>query len=177
MGQAMLTTMMPMRRDSVRTVHVVFMVSLFAKAGLAVLEIVGGAGAYFVPQSVVLRLVQRIAHEELLPERHDFITHYLLGWAQGFSISTRHFTAVYLLSHGVVKLWLISGLLRGRMSYYPVAIAVFGAFIVYQLYRFHFTHSIWLIVITVVDAVVIGLTACEYWQLRQRGSASDGGRG
>jgi uncharacterized membrane protein len=68
----------------------------------------------------------------------------------------------------VVKLWLIGDLLRGRLVYYPIAIAVFGAFIVYQLYRFHFTHSIWLIVITVIDALVIVLTASEYRQLRSR---------
>ena len=155
------------RSASARTVHAVFEVSLLVKAALAVLEIVGGVSAYLVPQAVVLRLAERIARDELVADRRDFIIRYLSEWAQGFSISTRHFTAAYLLSHGVVKLWLIVGLLRGRASYYPIAIAVFGAFIVYQLYRFHFTHSIWLIVLTVVDAVVVGLTAYEYWALRR----------
>ena len=153
------------RSGSARTVHAAFEITLFAKAAFAVLEILGGVGAYIVPQAVVLRLVERIGREELLEGHRDFMTHHLFEWAQGFSISTRHFTAVYLLSHGVIKLWLIIGLLRGKMSYYPTAIAIFCAFIVYQLYRFHFTHSIWLIVITVIDAVVIFLAACEYRQL------------
>jgi uncharacterized membrane protein len=152
---------------SERAVHAAFQVSLLAKAAFAVLEVVGGVAVYLVPQAVVLRLVERIVRGELLEERRDLIANYLLQWAQGFSISTRHFTAVYLLAHGAIKLWLIIGLLRGKMSYYPIAIAVFGVFIAYQLYRFHFTHSIWLIVITVIDAVVICLTACEYRNLRE----------
>jgi len=153
-----------------RTLHTVFEVSLLGKAALAVLEIAGGIAAFLVPQAAVLRLAQRIAHEELVDGRRDFIVHHLSQWAQGFSISTRHFAALYLLSHGVIKLWLIIGLLQGKRSYYPIAIAVFGAFIVYQLYRFHYTHSIWLIVITILDALVIGLAWYEYRHVLQRES-------
>ena len=157
--------------------HAVFEVSLLAKAVFAVVEIVGGLAAYLVPQAVVLQLVERIAREELLEDRRDLIANYLLQWVQGFSISTRHFTAVYLLSHGVIKLWLIVGLLRGKVSYYPIAIGVFGLFIAYQLYRFQFTHSIWLIVITVFDAAVIGLVMNEYRQLLQYRAKSSRGLG
>ena len=82
-------------------------------------------------------------------------------------MSTRNFTTVYLLSHGVIKLWLIIGLLRAKLSYYPVAIGVFGLFIIYQLYRFSATHSLWLLLITAVDVVVIGLTWHEYQYLRR----------
>ena len=77
------------------------------------------------------------------------------------------FAAVYLLGHGVIKLWLIIGLLREKLWYYPTALVVFGLFIVYQLYRYSFTHSIWLLLITIVDLVVIGLTWHEYRYLRR----------
>jgi len=62
---------------------------------------------------------------------------------------------------------LIIGLLREKLSYYPVAIAVFALFIAYQLYRFSFTHSIGLMLIAMVDVVVIGLTWHEYKYLRR----------
>jgi hypothetical protein len=52
------------------------------------------------------------------------------------------------LSHGVVKLWLIIGLLRQKLWYYPLAAAVFGLFIVYQ---YSFTNSLWLLVLSAVD--------------------------
>jgi uncharacterized membrane protein len=109
-----------------------------------------------------------MTREELLEDPRDFIANYLFQSAQHFSVSARNFTAVYLLSHGVIKLWLIIGLLRQRLGYYPVAISIFGLFIVYQLYRFSLTHSLWLLVITAVDVLVIGLTWHEYRYLRAR---------
>jgi len=156
-----------------RRIHAAFEISLIAKAAFAVLEAVGGVAAYFVPQSVILHVVERIAREELLEDRRDLVANHLIGWAQGLSVGTRHFTAVYLLSHGLIKLWLIVGLLRGKASYYPLAMAIFGAFIAYQLYRFNLTHSIWLVVITVIDVAVIVLTWLEYQYVRRRLHATD----
>ena len=45
---------------------------------------------------------------------------------------------------------------------------VFGLFIIYQLYRYQFTHSLWLLLITLVDALVIALTWHEWKYLRRR---------
>jgi uncharacterized membrane protein len=45
-------------------------------------------------------------------------------------------------------------------------VIVFGAFIVYQLYRFTFTHGIGLIALSVFDLVVIWLIWLEYRALR-----------
>lgn len=153
-----------------RYVHLAFEVSLVLKAVFAVAETVAGIGAYFVTQQFLFRLVERITREELLEDPRDLIANYLFQSAQNFSVSTRNFTAVYLLTHGVVKLWLIIGLLRQRLWYYPVAIAIFGLFIVYQLYRFSLTHSIWLVLITAVDLFVIALTWHEYRYLGARAS-------
>ena len=75
--------------------------------------------------------------------------------------------AAYLFSHGGIKLWLIVGLLREKLWYYPVAIAVFDLFAGYQLYRFAFSHSVWWLLITAVDGIVIGLTCYEYRYLRR----------
>ena len=43
-----------------------------------------------------------------------------------------------------------------------VALVLFTFFIVYQLHRYTLTHSVSLLLITVVDLVVIGLTWHEY---------------
>lgn len=94
------------------------------------------------------------------------MANYFLHAAQSLSVSTQHFAALYLVSHGAIKLWLIIGLLRKRLWYYPTALVVFGFFITYQLYRFSFTHSPSLLFITAVDVVVIVLTWHEYRYLR-----------
>jgi uncharacterized membrane protein len=151
--------------------HLAFEVTLVLKAVFAVVETLAGIGTCFLTRQLLFRLVERITREELLEDPRDFIANYLLHSAQHFSVSTRNFTAVYLLAHGVIKLWLIIGLLRQRLWYYPVAMAIFGLFIVYQLYRFTLTHSIWLVLITAVDLLVIVLTWHEYRYLRARASS------
>ena len=83
------------------------------------------------------------------------------------SVSGQRFAAFYLLGHGVVKLWLIIGLWRERLAYYPIAIGVFALFIVYQVYRYSFTRSVLLLLITLVDVVVIWLVWMQYHDLRQ----------
>lgn len=153
---------MPSRLFTAKNTHRIFQASLLFKGAFAALEILAGISAYFVTQQFLFKLVERLMRQELLEDRRDLIASYLLTSVDHFSLSTRNFTAAYLLSHGVIKLWLIVGLLRGKLWYYPLAIGVFGLFIVYQLYRFSLSHSLWLVVITVVDVVVIGLTWQEY---------------
>ena len=53
-----------------------------------------------------------------------------------------------------------------KLWYYPAAIVVFALFIVYQLHRFSFSHSVGLLLITLVDVVVIALACHEYKYLR-----------
>lgn len=82
--------------------------------------------------------------------RSAVATH-LLSWAQHFSVETKAFYAFYLVSHGVVKLFLVIGLLRNKLWAYPASLVVLGLFIAYQLYRFSYTHGFGLIVLTLFD--------------------------
>ncbi len=147
-------------------IHLAFEISLFLKGLFALGQIIGGIVALLVTKEFLLKAVTVLTQEELLEDPRDLIANFLLHSSQNLSISTQHFMALYLLTHGAIKLWLIIGLLRERLWYYPTAIIVFGLFIVYQMYRFTFTHSVWLLLITVIDAIVIALTSHEYKYLR-----------
>jgi uncharacterized membrane protein len=75
--------------------------------------------------------------------------------------------AFYLLTHGVVKIVLVYGLLRERLWSYPVSFVVFSGYIIYQLYRFTFTHSLLLIVLSIFDAFILTLAVHEYRLVRR----------
>lgn len=154
-----------------KNLHLAFQISLIVKGIFALLEILGGVAAYFVSQQFLLSLILAVTREELTEDPTDIVVRYLLHTAHNFSLSTQYFTSIYLLSHGVIKAFLIVGLLRERLWYYPVAIVVFVSFIVYQLYRFNHTHSIWLLLITLLDIVVIWLTWHEYRYLQKNHAA------
>ncbi|WP_033366568.1 DUF2127 domain-containing protein [Bordetella sp. FB-8] len=145
-----------------KRLHLVFEWTLWLKAVFALSEILAGIAAYFVPQSFLLNWVLWVTKDEFAEDPHDLVANFLLHAVQHMSVGTQKFAAVYLLGHGAVKLWLIVGLLRERLWFFPVSIAVFGLFIAYQLYRYSFTHSIWLLLITVLDVAVIAITRQEY---------------
>lgn len=149
--------------------HRAFEVSLLVKAVFEVCEILAGVLVAFVNEATVLRVVHAVTQVELSEDPRDVVATYLLHAAQHFSASRQHFMVFFLLSHGIVKLWLIVELWRKKLRYYPLALMVFGGFILYQLYRFSLTHSALLLVITAVDGAVIWLTWMEYRHLRRNG--------
>jgi uncharacterized membrane protein len=151
-----------------KKLHLVFDVSLWFKAVFAFSEIVAGVATYFVPRQLFLSFVLWVTREEFAEDPHDLVANILLHTVQHLSIGTQKFAAIYLLGHGAIKLWLIVGLLRQRLWYYPVSMVVFGLFIAYQLYRYTFTYSVWLLLITALDIVIIALTWHEYRHLRNR---------
>jgi uncharacterized membrane protein len=148
--------------------HLAFEIGLILKAIFALLEVAGGILAYFITQQFLLKVVLALTSHEIGEDPNDFVATFLLRSVRDFSVSTQHFTALYLLSHGAIKLVLIAGLMRGIFWIYPVAIAVFAGFIAYQLYRFTNTHSIWLLILTLLDMVVIWLTWHEYRYMQRR---------
>jgi uncharacterized membrane protein len=153
-----------------RKIRLIFDVSLWLKGLFAVSEIVAGIAAYFVSPQLLQNMVQWVTKQEFAEDPHDLIANFLLHTAQHLSIGTQRFAAFYLFSHGLIKLWLIIGLLRKRLWYYPVAMVVFTLFVAYQVYRYNFTHSVWLLLVTVLDILVVGLVWHEYRYIRDNSS-------
>lgn len=149
-----------------KRIHELFQVSVLLKGAHAVIECFGGIALALTSTAAIRAWVDRLTQDELLRDRGDWVASHMLAWAQGFSIQTQHFYAFYLLSHGVVKLALVVGLLMGRLWAYPASLGVMSLFIAYQLYRYSYTHGLGLIVLTVFDLVVIALIWHEYRLIR-----------
>lgn len=83
-----------------------------------------------------------------------------------FAKSSLVFLIVFLVSHGVIKLALVYALLKQIVKAYPYALAVLGAFLVYQIYVLVMHPGVGMVVFTVLDAVIIWLVWGEYKDLR-----------
>lgn len=119
----------------------------------APIEIAGGLALYLFSSAAIAHWLNALDRGGWL-ERH-------------FPLAEQHFYAFYLLSHGLVKSVLVVGPLRQKLWAYPASIAVFGAFIAYQLYRYSWTHDVALIALSVFDLFVIYLAVHEYRLLRR----------
>jgi len=136
-----------------RRVHQIFAVSVSLKGLHALLEIAGGIALYGFSADAIARWLDEI-------DRGGLVARY-------FDLSEQHFYAFYLLSHGLVKVVLVYGLLKEKLWAFPASFVVFGAFIAYQLYRYSFTHEVSLIFLSVFDLFVIALAIHEYRLLRK----------
>ena len=150
-----------------RRIHQIFVVSVLFKGAHALIEIAGGIALYLVSTETIVRAINNWSYDELIEDKNDWVATHLLDFARTFSVAEHHFYAFYLLSHGIIKSVLVIGLLRERLWAYPASFAVFGAFIVYQLYRYSFTGDIGLILLSIFDLFVIYLAAHEYRLLRK----------
>jgi len=153
------------QRQNLREVS--FRISIALKGLNAALEIVGGVALAAVSPAFILRTVALLTQDELAEDPRDFIANYFLYAASHLSLSGQRFAAAYLLSHGVIKIGLVWALLKRKLWAYPLSIIVFGAFIVYQLYRYTFTHGLGLIALSVFDLLVIWLIYLEYRALKR----------
>ncbi len=153
-------------------IHRIFEVSVLLNGAHAVIECVGGLALAFVTTTSIAGWVNRLTQDELVEDPHDFIATHLLNMAQGFSVTTKNFYAFYLLSHGIVKLALVAGLLRNKLWAYPASLIVLALFIIYQIFRFYHAHSVGLVVLTVFDLIVMFLIWHEYGLIRRHRSVA-----
>lgn len=138
--------------------HRVFVISLILKGLLASFEVLSGIAIFFIPHNSIIEFVREMNEAAFGGWQKEFIKAHLLR----FSLSSQHFAGFYLLSHGVVKLWLVTGLLKNKLWYCPVSLVVFGMLALYQFYRVAHTHSIMLLLFTLFDCFVLALIWHEY---------------
>lgn len=154
-------------RTEEKEIHLVFEISIILKGISAFFEVIGGVLALFVTKSYIVSMVLFLTQEELSQDPNDAIAHYLINLSNNFSVTSQHFLAFYLLSHGIIKLFLVTGLLRRKLWSYPLSIFVFSLFIVYQIYKYYFVPSTWLLLLTLFDVLVIWLTWHEYQKVKK----------
>lgn len=152
-----------------RTWHDLFLVSIWIKGIVGLLQVVGGVLLLVVHQDHLIRLAVMFTQPELAEDPQDSIALFLRHSAEQFGHGTQTFASIYLVVHGLIKILLVAGLLRRKMWSYPASMWVLGAFVAYQCYRYTHTQSPWLIALTALDIVVILLVWHEYRLRRKLG--------
>ena len=147
----------------------VFRVLIALKGLDGLLEVIGGILLLIVKPQQIAGLAQFLTQHELSEDPHDLIANLVLHGSH--SLTGAHatlFGAIYLLSHGLVKVVLVWAVLANRLWAYPWTIAFLGIFIGYQVYRMFVEFSVGLLLLTVFDIVVVWLTVREYQRNRRR---------
>src|SRR6266403_3720026 len=148
--------------------HRLFLLSVWSKGIAGLAETIAGLLLLCLPQAGLNALVIALTAPELAEDPTDRVATLLQRIVQELGADTKLFISGYLIIHGIIKVLLVAGLLGRRLWAYPVSLWFLAAFIAYQMYRFLFTHSLWLIALTVLDLIVAFLIWREYQQVRRQ---------
>ncbi|HYW36067.1 MAG TPA: DUF2127 domain-containing protein [Balneolaceae bacterium] len=146
-------------------IHDFFLLGIFVKAFDGIVEILTSIILFFPTQ--LSELIHWLLRSWIFNSNQFLATHKQVL----LKIVSNHdglFMIIYLLSHGVIKIVLVAGLLYRKLWAYPAAIVVFSAFVVYQMYRYLLAPSSFMVFLSILDLIVIGLTWHEYKFLKAR---------
>jgi uncharacterized membrane protein len=109
-----------------------FELGVWLKGIDGVLEICGGLLLLLTSTVVLNHLVIALTQHEFVEDPQDRTASGLRAAVAQLSANTKLFGGAYLIAHGLIKLVVVVGLLRGYRWAYPVAIAFLCLFILYQ---------------------------------------------
>jgi uncharacterized membrane protein len=156
--------------------HDSFRVGITLKGLDGILEVLASAALYSISPAKMSELVRKLVEHMVARMPNGYIAAHLIAASQKLNNDSREFAALYLLTHGLVKVILVVCLWMNKLWAYPLTIAVFGLFMLYQMGRFAHTHSISMVLLTVFDAVVIYLTWVEFQQQKKKRFEQDRAR-
>jgi uncharacterized membrane protein len=142
--------------------HRLFAAGMWLKGVDGVLEIAGGLLLLRLNSAALNRLVVVLTQHELVEDPHDRVANALRAAVAQLSNNTRLLGSLYLIAHGLIKIGVVVGVLRGYRRAYPLAIGFLFLFIVYQLYRLSYDYTAGLLILTIFDMIMAGLTWWEY---------------
>ncbi|MGH8307328.1 MAG: DUF2127 domain-containing protein, partial [Gammaproteobacteria bacterium] len=144
------------------SLHRLFLIGALIKGLDGLLEFIGGGLLLLVSRTDLSKIVLNLTAPELAEDPDDLVANFLRHVVHHLSLNIKYFASIYLLVHGAVKVSLMAGLLRGISWAYRPALFILTVFVLYQIYRFSHTHSLALLVFTVLDVMIIFLVFMEY---------------
>lgn len=155
------------KRIPEKYLHKAFDIGVILKGIDGVLEILGSVLLFIITPTQINTIVNFVTRYELAEDPHDVFANYLIHIGH-ISAGVALFGVFYLASHGIIKLIVVIGLFKEKYWAYPFGIIIFSGFIIYQLYEYFITGSLWLLILSILDAIVLWLTWHEYQYVRRK---------
>ena len=140
----------------------IFEIGILVKALFGFFEVLGGIVFAVSGKLIINNIIIALTQQEIAEDPNDIITNYLIRAVNDFSTGSYLFAVIYLIFHGIVNLCLAIALLKNKIWVYPWAMAGFGLFIIYQVYRYLHTYSFLLLLLTLFDIAIVIIIWLEY---------------
>ncbi|HEY5220657.1 MAG TPA: DUF2127 domain-containing protein [Candidatus Paceibacterota bacterium] len=147
--------------------HELFRIGIMVKAADGCIEACAGIFFYFIGYNRINAILFRIFHEEIAESPRDAFWQFMINQWHAISLSSTSFWGLLFVAHGAIKLLLSIALLKDKFWAYPAAAAVFTLFVGFEIYSLANRPSLFLWLITIFDAIVVGLILHEYRHIKK----------
>lgn len=144
----------------------VYEIGLFIKGFDGAMELIGGTLLLVMSPAAINSVATYLTQHELAEDPHDFVATHVLHYGHALAAGHNLFAALFLLTHGAVKVGLVTCLLLNKLWAYPVALVLLGVFLIYQVYQLITAPSAGMAFLSVLDAVIIWLVWREWHKVK-----------
>jgi uncharacterized membrane protein len=130
------------------------------------LELIGAALVLTLNPGTIGGVTRFLTQDALQENPHNIIATHIVKFGHHLASGPNYFAAAFLLTHGLVKVVLVTCLLLGKRWAYPWALGVLGLFLVYQIYLLITAPGLGMAFLTVLDIVIIWLINREWHIIR-----------
>ncbi len=124
-----------------------------------------GLAFWLAGPAAINRLLRGLTATELAEDPSDFVANSLIRLGH-IPATSGSFVVLFLLSHGITKIFIATNLLKNRLWAYPLGLILFTGFGVYQTVAYWRTPTLTISVLTILDFLVVALTWHEYRLVR-----------
>jgi uncharacterized membrane protein len=148
--------------------HEFFVISICIKTLTGLVETVSGVVLLYMSPAAIMAVFEKLTRNEQLEDPRDFFLAYVHQYMHNINSATQIFAGLYILSHGLINLVLVAGLIKEKTWAYLIAIGVLISFMSYQLFKVAVNHSLPLAVLTVFDPFFVIIIWHEYNYLTRK---------
>ncbi len=146
-----------------KAIEKVFEAGVLIKSIFGIFEILVGILLSISTKIITDNFIIDLAQQEIANDPNDLLASFIIKEANNFSNQgAQLFASLYLIIHGFINLFLVIALLKNKVWAYHFAITAFAIFIIYQLYRYFYSHSIMLFLLTIFDIFIVVMIWLEY---------------
>lgn len=128
------------------------------------LEIIGGLLVLIISPQGFNAITRFMTQDALQENPHNFVATHVVKLGHHLAAGHNLFAAAFLLTHGLVKVVLVTCLLLNKLWVYPWAIGILGLFTVYQAYLLITQLTFGMAFLTILDVFIVWLIYREWRQ-------------
>lgn len=140
----------------------VFLLGVLFKVFDGMVELVVGLPLLFLNQERIARIGRWLTADELAEDPSNFLANLILHQSLKPHLHGTVIVSIYLVTHGLVKLLIVWGMMRGSSRSYPWAIGALTMLLVIQVVDMVIKFSPVVLLLTILDVVVLVLAVREW---------------